>query len=53
MATFPHFRTMRSGGAETSVTDTLYDAVHAKGLTAGSVIWPCCNGARTLSWAIP
>lgn len=32
---------------------TLYDAVHAKGLTAGSVIWPCCNAADSLKWVIP
>jgi predicted AlkP superfamily pyrophosphatase or phosphodiesterase len=32
---------------------TLYDIVHAAGLKSGSVIWPCCNGARSLDWVIP
>lgn len=32
---------------------TLYDAAHASGLTCGSVIWPCSNGAKALSWVIP
>lgn len=32
---------------------TLYDAAHQAGLTAGSVIWPCCNGAKSLKWVIP
>jgi predicted AlkP superfamily pyrophosphatase or phosphodiesterase len=32
---------------------TLYDAAHAAGLTCGSVIWPCCNGAKSLAWVIP
>jgi predicted AlkP superfamily pyrophosphatase or phosphodiesterase len=32
---------------------TLYDAAHAAGLTSGSVIWPCCNDAKSLNWVIP
>ena len=32
---------------------TLYDAAHAAGLTSGSVIWPCCNDAKSLQWVIP
>jgi len=32
---------------------TVYDAAHAAGLTCGSVIWPCCNGAASLKWVIP
>lgn len=32
---------------------TLYDAAAKAGLTCGSVIWPCCNGADTLRWVIP
>jgi predicted AlkP superfamily pyrophosphatase or phosphodiesterase len=32
---------------------TLYDAAHEAGLSAGGVIWPCVNGARSLRWAIP
>ena len=32
---------------------TLYDAAFSAGLTTGSVIWPCCNGAKTLKWVIP
>ncbi|HTN76241.1 MAG TPA: ectonucleotide pyrophosphatase/phosphodiesterase [Pirellulaceae bacterium] len=32
---------------------TLYDAAHAQGLSCGSVIWPCCNGAKSLRWCIP
>ncbi len=29
---------------------TLYDVAHAAGLKCGSVIWPCCNGAKSLDW---
>jgi predicted AlkP superfamily pyrophosphatase or phosphodiesterase len=32
---------------------TLYDAAHKAGLKCGSVIWPCCNAAKSLSWVIP
>ncbi|TXT23379.1 MAG: type I phosphodiesterase/nucleotide pyrophosphatase, partial [Planctomycetota bacterium] len=32
---------------------TLYDVAHAAGLKCGSVIWPCCNGAKSLDWVIP
>jgi len=32
---------------------TLYDAVSAAGMTAASIIWPACNGAKTLNWVIP
>jgi predicted AlkP superfamily pyrophosphatase or phosphodiesterase len=32
---------------------TLYDAAHAAGLSCGSVIWPCCNDAKSLKWIIP
>src|SRR3954463_8706462 len=32
---------------------TLYDVAHAAGLKTASVIWPCCNGAKTLDWVIP
>lgn len=32
---------------------TLYDVAHAAGLKTGSVIWPCCNGAKSLNWVIP
>lgn len=32
---------------------TLYDVAAARGLTCGSVIWPCCNGAKALKWVIP
>jgi len=32
---------------------TLYDAAHQAGLTCGSVIWPCTNGAKSLKWMIP
>ncbi|MFO0866820.1 MAG: ectonucleotide pyrophosphatase/phosphodiesterase [Gemmataceae bacterium] len=32
---------------------TLYDVAHARGLKTASVIWPCCNGAKTLDWVIP
>lgn len=32
---------------------TIYDALHAAGRKCGSVIWPCCNGAKSLSWTIP
>jgi predicted AlkP superfamily pyrophosphatase or phosphodiesterase len=32
---------------------TLYDAAHAAGLKSASVIWPCCNGAKSLSFVIP
>src|SRR5882762_8701147 len=32
---------------------TLYDAAHRAGLKCGSVIWPCCNAADSLSWVIP
>ncbi len=32
---------------------TLYDAAHKAGLSTASVIWPCCNGAKTLDWVIP
>ena len=32
---------------------TLYDAAHKAGLKCGSVIWPCCNDARSLNWVIP
>jgi predicted AlkP superfamily pyrophosphatase or phosphodiesterase len=32
---------------------TLYDAAFSAGLTTGSVIWPCCNGAKSLNWVIP
>ena len=32
---------------------TLYDVAHQAGLTCGSVIWPCCNGAESLKWVIP
>lgn len=32
---------------------TLYDVAHAAGLKCGSVIWPCCNGAKSLDWIIP
>lgn len=32
---------------------TLYDAAKAAGLKTASVIWPCCNGAKTLDWVIP
>jgi predicted AlkP superfamily pyrophosphatase or phosphodiesterase len=32
---------------------TLYDAAHKAGLKCGSVIWPCCNDAKALSWVIP
>src|SRR6185436_12329838 len=32
---------------------TLYDGATARGLTCGSVIWPCCNGAKSLKWVIP
>lgn len=32
---------------------TLYDAAAKAGLSCGSVIWPCCNGADTLRWVIP
>ena len=32
---------------------TLYDAASAAGLNCGSVIWPCCNDAKSLRWVIP
>jgi predicted AlkP superfamily pyrophosphatase or phosphodiesterase len=32
---------------------TLYDAAHEAGLSSGSVIWPCCNDAKSLNWVIP
>ena len=32
---------------------TLYDAAFKAGLTSGSVIWPCCNDAKSLAWVIP
>ena len=32
---------------------TLYDVAHAAGWKCGSVIWPCCNGAKSLQWVIP
>jgi predicted AlkP superfamily pyrophosphatase or phosphodiesterase len=32
---------------------TLYDVAHRAGLSCGSVIWPCCNGAESLRWMIP
>ena len=32
---------------------TLYDVARAAGLKCGSVIWPCCNGAKSLDWCIP
>jgi predicted AlkP superfamily pyrophosphatase or phosphodiesterase len=32
---------------------TLYDIAHRAGLSCGSVIWPCCNGAKSLQWVIP
>ena len=32
---------------------TLYDLAHGAGLTCGSVIWPCSNGAESLRWVIP
>jgi predicted AlkP superfamily pyrophosphatase or phosphodiesterase len=32
---------------------TLFDVAHAAGLKTASVIWPCCNGAKTLDWVIP
>lgn len=32
---------------------TLYDVAHSSGLKCGSVIWPCCNGAKSLDWVIP
>jgi predicted AlkP superfamily pyrophosphatase or phosphodiesterase len=32
---------------------TLYDVAHASGLKCGSVLWPCCNGAKSLDWLIP
>ena len=32
---------------------TLYDAAFKAGLTSGSVIWPCCNDAKSLNWVIP
>ena len=32
---------------------TLYDVAHAAKLKCGSVIWPCCNGAKSLDWVIP
>jgi predicted AlkP superfamily pyrophosphatase or phosphodiesterase len=32
---------------------TLYDIAHRAGLSSGSVIWPCCNGAKSLNWMIP
>lgn len=32
---------------------TLYDVAHAAGMKTGSVIWPCCNGAKSLDWVIP
>lgn len=32
---------------------TLYDVAHSAGLKCGSVIWPCCNGAKGLDWVIP
>lgn len=32
---------------------TLYDAAAKAGLACGSVIWPCCNDAKSLQWVIP
>lgn len=32
---------------------TLYDVADAAGLSTGSVIWPCSNGAKSLHWVIP
>lgn len=32
---------------------TLYDVAHQRGLSCGSVLWPCCNGASSLKWVIP
>ena len=32
---------------------TLYDFAHSAGLKTASVIWPCCNGAKSLDWVIP
>jgi predicted AlkP superfamily pyrophosphatase or phosphodiesterase len=32
---------------------TLYDAAHEAGLKCGSVIWPCCTDAQSLTWVIP
>jgi predicted AlkP superfamily pyrophosphatase or phosphodiesterase len=31
----------------------IYDAASKAGLTCGAVIWPACNGAKTLKWVIP
>lgn len=32
---------------------TLYDVVSQAGMKTASVIWPACNGAKTLDWVIP
>lgn len=32
---------------------TLFDAADAAGLSCGAIIWPCCNGAKSLKWVIP
>jgi len=32
---------------------TLYDAVSNAGMKTASIIWPACNGAKTLNWMIP
>jgi len=32
---------------------TVYDAAFEAKLTCGSVIWPCCTGAKSLKWMIP
>lgn len=32
---------------------TLYDVAHAAGLKSAAIMWPCCNGSKSLDWLIP
>jgi len=48
-----YFGDMSPTEAQAVRVPTLYDVAHAAGLKTAAVMWPCCNGSKSLDWIVP